>query len=232
LSEIRPLLFIPSPRDISEVLYSIDKLKIDKIWIKYEPQEDAYNHARTFFLHHDFTHLIIHPDDMLATQSDLDQIISDITEQSDRIISGYCNVTAGDTDYEDANISFSLPPDPPCKGTYEKYYFEKLEHLAGLKEIIKVKHSGFGLLALPRAIVQQIPFRCDYGCCPDSCLSLDLSKAGIDQYVDTRVYCKHIRTSPDIIQTDKRDRQVIISTRLPKRDIREYETCPLCGKKV
>jgi len=218
--EIRPLLFIPSPRDIPEVAESIGNLKIDKLWIKYHPQLEAYEHASIFFRNHDFTHLIIHPDDMLATQSELDQLIQDITEEPNRVIGGYCNVTAGSTDWEDANISYSLPPDPPHIGTYQDYHWIPLKDLAGKSEIIKVKHSGFGLLALPRDVITKIPFRTDSGCCPDSCLSLDLDKSGIDQYVDTRIYCKHIRTDPSILQVGKKEKEIRIITHLPRRNIR------------
>jgi hypothetical protein len=220
---VKPLLFIPSPRDIPEVKESIDKLKIDKIWIKYHKQEEAYVHARVFFLHHDFTHLIIHPDDMIATPQNLDQLIRDIESDPDKVISGYCNVTAGTTDYEDANISYTLPPNPPISGQYNEYHFIKLKDIQDTTTWLKVKYTGFALLALPRSVVQKIPFRTDNACCPDSCFSLDLDSAGIPQYVDPRIYCKHIRTNPSILLTDKKQKQIIICTDLAKRDIREDE---------
>lgn len=220
---MKPLLFIPSPRDIPEVTESINKLKIDKIWIKYHEQEEAYVHARVFFLHHDFTHLIIHPDDMMATPENLDQLIRDIEREPDKVIGGYCNVTAGTTDYEDANVSYTLPPNPPISGQYNEYHFIKLKDIKQSSFPFKIKYTGFALLALPRAVVQKIPFRTDNGCCPDSCLSLDLASAGIPQYVDPLIYCKHIRTSPSILLTGKKEKQIIISTDLAKRDIREDE---------
>jgi hypothetical protein len=88
----------------------------------------------------------------------------------------------------------------------------KLADLKDKQEIIEVKHAGFGLTAIPKTIVDLIPFRGDGGCCIDSCLSLDLDEWHIKLYVDTRVVSRHIRTDRSIIQTGKREPEMKFSS--------------------
>jgi hypothetical protein len=210
---MRPLLFLPSPRDMPEVKEAVNKLNIDKLWIKYFPQEEAYNIARHLFLddpEYDYTHLIIHPDDMIAQQKDIDNLVKDCTNLPEIVVSGYCNCTAGTTDWEDSNISTVLPPDPPFYGLYDSFHFTKLADLKKIKDImIEIKFTGFALTAIPRKIVQEIPFRTSDGCCVDSCFSLDLDKKGIKQYLDTRVFTTHIRTKKEILLVGKKEPQII-----------------------
>ena len=207
---MKPLLFLPSPRDIPQVIESVSKLKIDKLWVKYHPQQEAYDVGRQLFLDTDYTHLIIHPDDLLVKQKDINNLVRDCTRLPEIVVSGYCNCTAGATDWEDSNISAILPPDPPYLGTYDGFQFTKLADLKKIKDImIEIKFSGFALTAIPRKIVEGIPFRTSGGCCVDSCFSLDLAERGIKQYLDTRVFTTHMRTKFDILQVGKKEKQVI-----------------------
>ena len=72
---MKPLLVIFNPRSIPEFYKAIEKINgISKLWIKYFPQDEAYNKAREFFLQSDYTHLMILPDDLIVTQADVDAI--------------------------------------------------------------------------------------------------------------------------------------------------------------
>jgi hypothetical protein len=210
----RPLLLIPSPRSIETFYDAVDKLKnIDKLWMKYFPQNEAYDLGRNWFLNHpEYESLIILPDDLLVTQKSIDQLIED--SEFYNIISGYCNNTAGDTTNVDSDIAIgTLPPDPPLRGRYHEFRWNTLitlDHISKVgPEIIPVLHQGFALTLIKREIVQRIPFRTSAGCCVDSCLSLDLDRHNIPQFVDLRVKSEHIKTNPDILLVGKQEREMI-----------------------
>ena len=74
---MKPLLVIFNPRSIPEFYKAIEKINgISKLWIKYFPQDEAYNKAREFFLQSDYTHFMILPDDLIVTQEDVDAIVN------------------------------------------------------------------------------------------------------------------------------------------------------------
>ena len=209
----KPLLFIPSPRDILEFNEATSKLNIDKLWMKYYPQEEAYTKARQWFLEDDhYSHLIILPDDLTVNQNILDILLADTEEYN--IISGWTPNTINDNGESDSNISVAhLPPDPPLRNLYHELHFESLvfmEHVLKVGvPIIPVKHQGFALTVLHKTIVKKVPFRTSAGCCVDSCLSLDLNRMEIPQFVDLRARSRHIKTNPDILLTGKRPSELI-----------------------
>jgi hypothetical protein len=211
---LKPLLFLPSPRDIPEVKESVDKLKIDKLWVKYYPQEEAYQTARNFFLYnYEYTHLVIHPDDLIATQDNLEWIL--LTTGDDRVMSGWCINTIKDNwqELNDTNISYNLPHDPPAEGVYEDFNFIPVKDIETLLSqgtaIIKVKFAGFALCCIPRTIVEQIPFRGDDDCCMDSTFSLDLEAQLMEQFVNMRVRTQHLKIPFNELQTGKKEKQII-----------------------
>ena len=199
--KMNPLLVIFNPRNIPEFYKAIEKIhRVSKLWIRYFPQNEAYNKARAFFLKSDYTHLMILPDDLLVTQADVDAILNH--DESYDSISGWCNNNGRDDTNIDTNISAFLPPDPPRTATYDGYRWFKISQFESMvsKEensgaIIPVLHQGFALSRLSRNLIEKVPFRTDAGCCVDSCLSLDLMKfkVGITQYVDIRIRMKHLK---------------------------------------
>lgn len=216
-----PLIFIPSPRSIPEFEDATDKLNADKLWLKFYPEEEAYEVARHWFLaHEEFTHLAILPDDLLVSEQDLIHLKQD-SEYFD-VINGWCRNTirltpwwTGEPEIEDqadTNISLrSLPPDPPIQGQYEDYQFESVEstlQLATVISIVPVLYAGFPFTFISRKIVEQVPFRRD-GCCVDSCFALDLYEAGIKQYCDLRVRTVHMNRNPNEILVGKQQKEII-----------------------
>lgn len=222
------LIFIPSPRDLGPVLESVAKLKSDKLWMKYYPEEYAYQYARDWFLEHtEYSHLMIHPDDLLVTQKDFERLQKD-ADQNYEIISGYCRNTIrqrhdwnGEKETEetaDTNVSFTLPPNPPNQGKYEEYNFISMANieamagafaeLPGVRPIITVKYAGFPPTLISRRIVEQIPFR-RIGCCVDSWFALDLSEKNLSQYCDVRVRTTHLNIHDREIKVGKKQPKVI-----------------------
>lgn len=218
----RLLVFIPSPRDIPEFNDAVSKIKYDKLWIKYYPQEEAYNRARDWFLDHkQFSHLCILPDDLLMTQEDFDILFKD-AQQYD-VISGWCRNTIKQTSWyvgppeteetAASNVSFILPPDPPMLGDYNGYQFITLNDIGIMTDnvdIVKIKFAGFPPTVISRKVVEQIPFRTSAGCCSDSCFCLDIAEKGIDHYCDLRVRTTHMNASePTNLLVDKKPRNIL-----------------------
>ena len=204
---MKPLFFSPSPRDVPQYREAIDKLKIDKLLIKYHKAKEAYPLARQWFLERDYTHLIICPDDLIVTEYDIYRLLEDTKYYG--VVSGWCINTILDNweELQDSGLSTSLPKDPPHQSKYEDYNFipaNKIEQ----DKIIEVKFAGFVLQCTPREIVEKIPFRTSEGCCADACFALDLNKAGIPQYVDTRVKTLHLKIPFSQIQVGKKEKEI------------------------
>jgi hypothetical protein len=213
---MNPLIFVPSPRDIPEFLEATAKIECDKLWLKYYNEDDAYRMAREWFLKNEqYTHLVILPDDLIITQSNFDTLLDDAEYYE--VVSGWCRNTIrlrddwkGPPETEeqaDSSFSTSLPPDPPYTGTYDKFDFVSVDTVMKMRAFgmyyIKVKFSGFPLVFLSRYIVKAVPFRTSQGCCVDSCLALDLHKAGLNQWVDLSVRTTHIQTHFSILKVNK-----------------------------
>lgn len=223
---MKPLIFVPSPRNIEDVEDCIDLLPYDKLWVKYYPEAEAYETARNWFRQHkEYTHLVIHPDDLLVKTSDMETLIQDIEEFNFGVINGWCRNTIrltpywqGEQETEDqaeSNISFNLPPNPPISGTYSQYQFITIPFIDVLKQagenIIEIKYAGFPLTFISRKLVEQIPFRWE-GCCVDSCFSLDLAKNKINQHCDLRVRTVHMNIDPSELQVGKKDKELIFES--------------------
>ena len=215
---------MPSPRDLTEFAEATAKIHCDKLWYKYYPQTDAYVFGRIWFLRHpEYTHFVILPDDLIITEDNFTTLKED-AEKYD-VVSGWCRNTirlmenwVGEPETEDdaaSNISTTtLPPDPPNSGTYDKYNFESLKTIQSLldsgQRFVKVKFSGFVLPFIPRKVLELIPFRSSYGCCVDSCFSLDLYHNKIDQYCDLQVRTVHINASDlHYLEVGKKEAEVI-----------------------
>ena len=198
---VKPLIFIPSVRDLPEVKEAVDKLPYDKLWVKYMKQGQAYVTGRNFFLSHpEYTHLVINPDDLIVKPDQLAWLLS-LTRNTNRVVSGWCvhGKTRDPRVGLDTNISFHLYKGDPHVGTYEDYKHITIEEVNKFHtgDMIKeVKFSGFAPTIIPRDVVHDIPFKVSQGdCCVDSYFAQDLDKLGIKQYVDFRICTKELKAA-------------------------------------
>lgn len=210
---MKPLIFIPSPRDLPEFIEAAAKIKYDKLWLKYYNEDDAYRLGRYWFSEHpEYTHFVILPDDLIVKNEDIEQLMEDAAHYD--VVSGWCRNTIRlkstwqgppeTEDNADSCISIeSLPPNPPKSGTYEQFHFLSLKNIKNMKSIVPVKFSCFALIFIPRKIIYQIPFRTSDGCCVDSCFSLDLWNNNIRQYCDLAVRTVHISNTYSKIKVGK-----------------------------
>jgi hypothetical protein len=232
---LNPLIAIPSPRTIPEIIQALDQIKdYDKLWLKFMPEYMAYTTMREKFLSEKYTHLIICPDDLLIDDPNKLQILLDDYnncldphERDNTIISGYCNVDHGAYSYF-ANITID-PVSEFRKGRaykwltledmrFRKHVYDNYTDTNNSKKryLINVRFAGFPLFVIPRKIVEQIPFRNDSptgkfdtcGCCVDVMFCYDALQKGCQIYVDTRVELDHLKINDIYTAIDIRKSQL------------------------
>src|SRR4029079_5475474 len=98
---------------------------LDKFYVKYTPEYLAYQQIQEFFLSHDYTHLMIWADDLLADASHILRLIGDVLENDYPVIGGICQI---DNDWYADNMIISLKPLHPKRGSDRWRYFEKFEN--------------------------------------------------------------------------------------------------------
>lgn len=216
---MKPLVFIPSPRDIPEFLEAVDKINLDKYWVKYHrPEILAYQELRRFFLEHtEYTHLIILPDDLIVSADDVDRLIDHVKKNPElQIVSGFCNIDI--TDLKDyANICIELVSDKRPRDYFWKTFAELEKYCQENKNengLIKVKFSGFPLMIIARQVIEDIAFRndsesgvSDDGCCIDVTFCYDAHLKCYDIYVDPTLRLYHMKIADGRYQNWIRDKQ-------------------------
>jgi hypothetical protein len=202
---LNPLITLPSPRDLPTIKEALDKItEYDKLWVKYSPEHITYPIIREQFLKHSnqYTHLVICPDDLLIDDpKKLYTLLEDSQELGDKaIVSGYCNVdTSENSKY--ANVTQYDVSNERHGRIYQWFTLQQLEQHEA--DLIEVKFSGFALMVIPRAAIEQIPFRNDsstgqfdyLGCCVDVMFCNDAIEKGYKIYVDTDVRLQHLKHS-------------------------------------
>lgn len=191
---MKPLIGIPSPRDIKTFKEHIQRLPADKLWLKYYKQLEAYERMRKYFLNHHYSHLIICPDDLIVQPYDLTRLIHGLIRHDYPVLSGMCNVD--DASNTEVNIT-PLKHIPKEDIVFRQYVWMSAKSKRLRKgEIFQVGFAGFGFFAIRRDIVEQIPFRTDEtGCCIDTFFCWDCHKAKIPIYVDPKINMLHLKVA-------------------------------------
>lgn len=188
LTMINPLVFIPSVREIPEVIESWNKLPFDKYIVRMMLEPRAYKTGRDFFLESDYTHIVIAPDDMVIDYQSFMTLVEDIEEYELSNLAGVANL-----DQSDMSV-YSCKPlgtDPTSKqnGTY--YDVKTLPD-----GIIDVGFTGFACQFIERSLVQRLSFTggCNNGMgCMDLQFTNEMVEMGISQFVETNTFFPHLR---------------------------------------
>jgi hypothetical protein len=99
-TSISSLIAIPSPRDIPMVKKEMDRIHgegLEKLWIKYHTESDAYAFMEDYFLNQTKAdYLVICPDDLVVQQRNYDDLIKTIYDfggpDKIKVLSGICNI--------------------------------------------------------------------------------------------------------------------------------------------
>lgn len=180
---IKPLVCIPSPRDIPSFYEAMKTIPADKYWVKYYPQPEAYKILRTFFLANKdkYNYMALIPDDLIPTRKAFDILVSDLEWIDREVLSGICNIDWQRQNIYNVRKSF---------GTALKDYFitdKNLNELTRLSYIMQVKSTNFSWYFIRRDIVEKIPFKDGI----DIEFDKDCERLGIPIYCDLRAKLFH-----------------------------------------
>ena len=205
--KINPLLFSPSPREITRVYEALKNTGYDRLYSKYFPEEPAYNLGLDFFLaKEEYTHFVICPDDLVVGKKHIDALIADLVENDYPILAGVCNVNK--TDKKDLlNITLNLPHptrNNPKRNIIGWRYMAwvSADYDYGDEPIQSFPFSGFAAQFISREIMKKIQFADDgkfnqesdvYRSSLDVMFSNAMALIKVPQRVDLRVKMEHLR---------------------------------------
>lgn len=204
MGELKPLIGIPSPRNVGIVLEAHEKLKhIPHLWVKYFPEEEAYQIIRNYFLEHkEYNYLIIAPDDLLIEQQHYDSLVSTLEKEDYPVFSGVCNHSMV-SEMQDL-LAICIDRLPNIVRIRKRHFvFPRYQDVP--KGIIQVKFAGFPFMFIRRDIVKQINFDSDRKFNPyrigrntgfDLPFCHNCNDLGIPIHVDTNVLMLHLRGAP------------------------------------
>lgn len=169
-SDIRPLIAVPSPRDIQVVKHELDAIEnVPKLFVKYFIERDAYHIIQSYFLEHpEFNYLIISPDDLIATKKDYDALINTIINNGgpDKVpvLSGVCNINYLPGYRTTLAISIDTQVHPQRRRRQWNWVDMRSDDWKTKYEkmtLLPVKFSGFAFQFIRRDIVEKIGFHGD-----------------------------------------------------------------------
>jgi hypothetical protein len=198
--EIKPLICLPSPRDIRDVKVAMSHILADQLWVKYMPEAQAYATMRSYFLDHsEYTHLVICPDDLVVSVKVHLMLMADLLgDRTIKVLSGVCNINEEPVYQGKLNIVTSHRINPiRADRTYDYVHETDCTPAA---PVIPVLFAGFGYMWIAREIVERIPFRDDTepnkcrgaGGAVDVMFCNDCYDSGITVWADTFARSSHI----------------------------------------
>ena len=207
--EFKPLICLPSPRDIEIVMNAVDAIRIkhhvDVLWVKYtSPERCAYKILRDFFLagyiQNNWTHLAIWPDDLLVSMEQWEILCDDIRIHNYPIICGMCNIDSTEQHRGLYNVCPDMVVDARLEERHYLWLSESDYKVSEKPGIYRVYFAGFPLMFIEHSIVKHIPFRDDRwfdlnqgGCCIDVMFCYDCFYLNYPIYCDTRVKLEHLK---------------------------------------
>ena len=184
------LFCVMSPRDIAEVKQPIVDLlygKHDVLWMKYYPELEAYQKARSYFLNSpkNYTYFVILPDDLGINEDGLKKLFRELENPSIDlaewggnypVLAGICNLSyTNEEQMEKVAASVS--------STLSQYLltFRALEGMAD--SVIKCAWIGFSCEFVHRSVLEKIDFKSYPSLGIDNTFSDSLVKKKIPQYI-------------------------------------------------
>jgi len=151
---------MPSPRNISDVKKWWPKLPYDKFIVEKKLQLPAYTDAKNYFLdHEEYTHLVVCPDDLEVTPTNLEILLNDVKCSGYRTIAGICNIDESQPDtYAIQPLGTDLTSDHPQvdKGSW---YMKNEKPILPDVKILQVGHCGFSCQFIERELLEKVKWR-------------------------------------------------------------------------
>lgn len=196
MQNVKPLLGFASPRDIPEVLNGLDTIECDKLVLKYTHTNRTYKIFRNFFLDHpEYTHLIIHPDDLVVDNTHF-QVMKQCAGQFP-VLSGVCDCTV-----VDPRIAIDIVQMPNPDRNERRYVFTMPRFIHD-KLFIRVWWAGFPFTWIERWVLEKIKFEDDtrfnptaapnQGWATDLMFHYNCLMNCIPVYANTKVFMRHLK---------------------------------------
>ena len=192
---LNTLVFIPSPRDIDQVILKIKEIlyqDYDVLWIKYTPELEAYRKAQEFFLKapKKYEYFCIVPDDLILNKESFDILVTELNNKHYDVLSGICNVSCQNHQYLD--MGAATLTEMPTATRIKWVTFPESDKFDN--PIKKVIFAGFPVTFIHRDVMEKIDFSRNN---PINSLDLELAYAleeeGIDQYVHFGAKFLHLK---------------------------------------
>ena len=220
--EIKPLLCYLQAADYPEILKELEKIPCDKLILKYMPYPNPHNIARDFFLEHEeYTHLIIHPQDLIVTKRHYENIVADLQKFDYPVLAGVCNVDNNKLKHH-WNFCVKLP----AWHIHDRYY-NWCPMGEGLG-ILKVKFQGFAFCFIKRNVIERKTIEGDFifrGAihtegkpAPDLTFCTNCDNYNIPLYVDSRIRMSHLAKHMGLL-VNKRNAEIVYIKDNQKRNI-------------
>jgi len=220
---IKPLLVYLQAADYPEILKELKKIPCDKLILKYMPYPHPHNIARDFFIEHkEYTHLIIHPQDLIVTKQHYENLVADLKEFDFPVLGGVCNVDINRNRKFLWNFCMELPA-----WDIDKRYYNWCPMGEGL-DILRVKFQGFAFCFIRRDVIERKTIEGDFifrGAnhlnghpAPDLTFCTMCNNLKIPVHVDTRVRMFHLARHMDLL-VNKRNVEIVYIKENQKRDI-------------
>ena len=209
------LAAVPSPRDLAQFDAAFQKINVDKLIVKYMPEQEAYNIIRERFLKYtEYTHLAIVPDDLIVEPQHWDQLVADLKEYDYPVACGVCNLDNSPEHQGMLNICINHPPAISRVQTMRSYKWlfegseEHQQYLNKTPPIVKVNFAGFPCIIFARDVISLFVFKDDRkpynpkerGCCVDVMACADLADLDIPIHCDLRVRMTHLKIDDNQIE--------------------------------
>lgn len=197
---MNPLLFVPSVREIPEVIESWNELPYDKYVVRMMLEAPAYQTARDFFLlHKEYTHIVICPDDLVIHYDAFEMLLRDVEEYDLSNLSGVAYIDEGSIGVYCCKPK-GIDLTNQSKGSFYEDSSNKNVHPKNIlpNKIFEVGFTGFCCQFLERELVEKMTFK---GGCEDGAGCMDLEMAYNCQKLD-----KPMMVQPNAFFTHLRNR--------------------------
>lgn len=171
-TDVRPLIAIPSPRDIPFARDNLNTIeKVPKLWVKYFSEAEAYQIIQSYFLEKskDTNYLIISPDDLVVTQKDYQELVKTIHDfggpEKMPTLAAVCNIHNIPGYVTQLAICIDTPIHPQRRRRH--YQWADMRNPSWTKNgydkmrLLEVKFSGFGFQFIRRDIIEKIGLQGD-----------------------------------------------------------------------
>lgn len=185
---MRTLLLIMNPRAIPSAIQSLSELKIDKAWMSYYTEAELETVIPSIINVTNYDRYTIISDDVIATQTALDEVLRLHDNFPNRVACGWTNLDAQYdlSTYHPKNLKYGLPHD-------NRYNFETMETARNMPDIATTRFHGMIFTTMNRELWKRYPFKTYNGCASDLHQCQRLQEDNTTIYTGRNTFVYHLK---------------------------------------